>query len=658
MSQRLTFVTLSVERVHRCFCDYLFVNFHTGKLLQLVGEAGALEHGHVSQSLDLSEAQVLESVDQLVDGQRVLLVGLGERVGQLLLQELEQQQCEEADEEVGADAVLPGEVDGPGLEVGLGGAEQVLYLVMEGACLEHERGLVVERGGVGVEAVELLLLPEDVVIDDHLGLDGRLSVVGLVYGLYVVERRLLRAARVGLPPGHYLPGRREALGALVPEEEGEVVAVGDDDPLGPGGALPLPDAPPPGVDGRCAGVLPAGLEPLRVEAFHGFVDKYLLVECGLAQQGAVSLAALAQHVQVVEAAVGVLLAQQPGLFPVGAVAQPPAPGVDGGPAVGGGQRGDRLDADVVAALVHVVAPVALRGQAGVGGDDELGQAELAPQHILERLERGLLRLVAREDHEGQRDAVHVHEHAHLHDGAGPVLLRLAALAQPGHELAGLYVHRVPVVVLDLEVVVGAVVVDHPVPAFHEPGRAGVDAGLDVVDVAREQAQGPVHVGLAELRGPNQPLRFPQRPLLGAGEEQTARDQRPQYPVEVELRLARLLDLGAHAGQAEPVVERQQHQVAARPQRQVALAHGLARVEVNRNALPAGLLLLGHAGRQVPDPLARVLAAVLAPDVLKQPQPPDSLGGRLAVDAHRLLDVSPRALLCSAECRLHIDNPLK
>ena len=98
--QRLTFVNLSVERVHRCFGDYLFVNFHTGKLLQLVGEAGALEHGHVSQSLDLSEAQVLESVDQLVDGQRVLLVGLGERVGQLLLQELEQQQGEEADEEV------------------------------------------------------------------------------------------------------------------------------------------------------------------------------------------------------------------------------------------------------------------------------------------------------------------------------------------------------------------------------------------------------------------------------------------------------------------------------------------------------------------------------------------------------------------------------
>ena len=71
--------------------------------------------------LDLSEAQVLESVDQLVDGQGVLLVGLGERVGQLLLRELEQQQCEEADEEVGADAVLPGEVDGPGLEVGHGG---------------------------------------------------------------------------------------------------------------------------------------------------------------------------------------------------------------------------------------------------------------------------------------------------------------------------------------------------------------------------------------------------------------------------------------------------------------------------------------------------------------------------------------------------------
>ena len=121
-SQRLTFVNLSAERVHRCFCDYLFVNFHTGKLLQLVGEAGALEHGHVSQSLDLSEERRFwRGVDQLVDGQGVLLVGLGERVGQPLLQELEQQQCEEADEEVGADAVLPGVVDGPDLEVGLGG---------------------------------------------------------------------------------------------------------------------------------------------------------------------------------------------------------------------------------------------------------------------------------------------------------------------------------------------------------------------------------------------------------------------------------------------------------------------------------------------------------------------------------------------------------
>ena len=55
---------------------------------------------------------------------------------------------------------------------------------------------------------------------------------------------------------------------------------------------------------------------------------------------------------------------------------------------------------------------------------------------------------------------------------------------------------------------------------------------------------------------------------------------------------------------------------------------------------------------------RILFAFsIAPFCPEQSQPPDSLCGRLAVDAHRLLDVSPRALLCSAECRLHIDNPL-
>ena len=55
---------------------------------------------------------------------------------------------------------------------------------------------------------------------------------------------------------------------------------------------------------------------------------------------------------------------------------------------------------------------------------------------------------------------------------------------------------------------------------------------------------------------------------------------------------------------------------------------------------------------------RILFAFsIAPFCPEQPQPPDSLCGRLAVDARRLLDVSPRALLCSAECRLYIDNPL-
>ncbi len=121
---------------------------------------------------------------------------------------------------------------------------------------------------------------------------------------------------------------------------------------------------------------------------------------------------------------------------------------------------------------------------------------------------------------------------HLHNRVGAVLLRLAPFSQTLDELPCLLVYPVSVVVLYLEVVVGAVEVDHPLPAVHELPRATVHGRLNGVDMPRQFAQRPLHVVLPECGWKQHPLCELERPYLRARAEHPGERERPEDLIEV------------------------------------------------------------------------------------------------------------------------------
>ena len=137
-------------------------------------------------------------------------------------------------------------------------------------------------------------------------------------------------------------------------------------------------------------------------------------------------------------------------------------------------------------------------------------------------------LVAGEHLEIQRDALGVEQQPHLHDRAAPVLLADAAPAQP-----------VPVFVLDLEVVVGDVVVQAgpvaPPPGLlqrrvHVPHQR-IGVGVDVVERAAHVVEG--EIALAREAAPP----FPRR-LLGGRRAQSVPDEQLEDAAGVVVEAAR------------------------------------------------------------------------------------------------------------------------
>ena len=97
-----------------------------------------------------------------------------------------------------ADAVFALEVYRTGIEVGLGGAEQVLDFVMERARTEYFDSFIVKRSGISIEAVKAFLLGYGVLIDGHGYVFGQLTVLCYIGGTYVSMRILLALTRLVL----------------------------------------------------------------------------------------------------------------------------------------------------------------------------------------------------------------------------------------------------------------------------------------------------------------------------------------------------------------------------------------------------------------------------------------------------------------------------
>ena len=79
-------------------------------------------------------------------------------------------------------------MDVPRIQMRLGGPEEMLDLVMKRTCLEHQQRIIVKGCPIGLESVESLLLLQHILPDHQFRLYSDITRLGLMDGLYVIQR--------------------------------------------------------------------------------------------------------------------------------------------------------------------------------------------------------------------------------------------------------------------------------------------------------------------------------------------------------------------------------------------------------------------------------------------------------------------------------------
>ena len=271
---------------------------------------------------------------------------------------------------------------------------------------------------------------------------------------------------------------------------------------------------------------------------------------------------------------------------------------------------ERLRDDESMIFGGVEPEVPLPRKAAVRADDELLDAEPFRHQLLKRYHRLLLVRPPGIDAHGDGEAVPVKEKTHLDDGVGPVLLALPV----GSEA---------VLLLDLEVEVGAVVV----------GDACVDVGillhsleclfLDEIEVFCHQAQGTIHMLKVIVRGLREGKGLLVGRALAEGAQHPSDDEVPHDPVEVVRGLRLVPDASHDHVQAERIVDGLRKDVA---QHDPALLHGVEHQVRGNLKGRLGPSLIGKPFRLGPEMGYRV--RVLLFQFGKPSDPSDVLRGRL------------------------------
>ncbi|GEM_PF-2696354 len=402
------------------------------------------------------------------------------------LHQAEDQKGNEANKEMGLDPFALLVVDGPRLEVGLHYPEAVFDLPSEAVDPEYFLDVVLEVRGYGVKAVVFLL---------RIG-------SGAVQAQLVAPRYHAIAVH----------GAGEDESPDVVGAEGHFAAA--DHLLGPGELL---QEYPSLVDE----FLQAESDdyPFALFAHVVFVDVSFLDRRPLDVGKAGAARGLLAYGSVF---------REIGLAPVPQV--PPVQVLEDQLRILSGKPLQRLGHDIRPVAEAVEPPRARGAQAGIRAIDELRQPVVLYYPLLQRGGGRLLVGVAGVYRHGQRQSVPVDEQPHLDDGVGPMLLADAVFPQPLRR-------RVPVFLLDLEEIVGAVVIEDRLLPSVDPLRGPVQVRLQRVRQLVKDVHAPVDVVQSEVEVGQVGIHVVEGGKLGLRGEDARENQQFQDVGQVILDLA-------------------------------------------------------------------------------------------------------------------------